>query len=271
MAELRAAALAFDAIAPIFDSRFGEWASVAAQRRAVRRALRATLPAAARVLELGGGTGEDAIWLARQGFQPTLTDASPAMVALARTKLAPFGADAEIAAAEDMEDFADRRQRNGLPPFDAAFSNFAALNCVDDLAPMGRALARLVRPGGAAVLVLFGTASAGEILVETLRGRPGQALRRFQRGSVAARLGGQSFTVRYHRARAIKAAMHPWFRLVRKQGVGIFVPPSAAEPWISRHPGLINLLERLDRAAARPLAPLGDHVLYQFERGGAAA
>jgi hypothetical protein len=44
------------------------------------------------------------------------------------------------------------------------------------------------------------------------------------------------------------------------------VPPSAAEPWISRHPGLLGLLKAADRVATRPLAGLGDHVLYRFVR-----
>jgi hypothetical protein len=62
--------------------------------------------------------------------------------------------------------------------------------------------------------------------------------------------------------------MHPWFRYVRRRGVGILVPPSAAEPWISRHPRLLHGLETLDRVANRPLAALGDHILYVFERTG---
>ena len=48
--------------------------------------------------------------------------------------------------------------------------------------------------------------------------------------------------------------------------IGLFVPPSAAEPWISRHPRLLGLLEALDRGLSRPLAMLGDHVLYRFVR-----
>lgn len=263
---LQPAALAFDSIAPLFDSRFAEWHSVAAQRRAVRGALEAVMPVGARILELGGGTGEDATWLARRGFHVLLTDASPAMAALADAKLRPLGSHAEVAAAEELESFADRYFRNGGTLFDGAFSNFAPLNCVENLAPVARALARLVRPGGPVLLVMFGIASPGEILVESLRGRPHQAFRRFRRGAVPAKLGGQAFTVTYHRARAICDAMHPWFRLARRLGVGIFVPPSAAEPWISQHPRLLTLLEGLDRVAARPLAMLGDHIAYQFVR-----
>src|SRR5271163_3481157 len=103
MSELRPAAQAFDAVAASYDDRFGEWRSVSAQRRAVRRALQQTSPAGARVLELGGGTGEDAAWLAKQGFQLLLTDVSPAMVEVARSKLVPLGSHAEIVAAEELE------------------------------------------------------------------------------------------------------------------------------------------------------------------------
>jgi ubiquinone/menaquinone biosynthesis C-methylase UbiE len=266
MTELRPAALAFDAVAPSFDNRFGEWQSVAAQRDQVRRALLGVFPKGGHILEIGGGTGDDAAWLAQRGFKLVLTDPSPTMVVLANRKLKPLRARAEIAAAEDLEAFADRHLAAGNARFDGVFSNFAPLNCVDDLTPVARGLARLVKPGGAVMLVLFGVASPGDILVETLRGRTHQAFRRFRRDAVPARLGGRHFTVRYHRARAICTAMGPWFKPVRRTGIGVFVPPSAAEPWISRHPRFLRVLEALDRLASRPLASLGDHILYHFQR-----
>jgi SAM-dependent methyltransferase len=266
MAEPSAAALAFDAVAPHFDARFGGWRSVAAQRRAVRRALLATLPAGARVLELGGGTGEDAVWMAQNGFEVLLTDASAAMVAEASVKLAPYGARAHVVAAEDMSGFALEHMARDDRLFDAAFSNFAPLNCVDDLAPVARGLAAMIRPGGQAMLVLFGCCSPGEMITEALRRRPRQALRRLAYGPMPARIGTRNFTVTYHRARALKTAMSPWFRLQRRTGIGVFVPPSAAEPWISGHPRILDVLETLDRLVERPLAGLGDHILYQFER-----
>ena len=266
MRALRPAALAFDAIAPSFDDRFGAWLSVAAQRDQVRRALLASFPEGGHILEIGGGTGEDAAWLARRGFQVVLTDASPAMVALAKAKLAPFGARAEAVAAEDLEDFAERHLAAGGAMFDGVFSNFAPLNCVNDLAPVASALARLVKPGGAVLLVLFGVVSPGDILVETLRGRRTEAFRRFHRDAAPARLGGQHFTVRYHRAHEVRSAMRPWFKPMGRIGIGVFVPPSAAEPWISRHPRFLRVLQRLDRIVGRPLAALGDHILYRFER-----
>jgi len=262
------AAAAFDAVAPAFDARFGAWLSVAAQRRAVRRELLRAFPAGASVLELGGGTGEDAAFLADRGRRVLLTDASPAMVGIATAKLADriAPASAEVWPAEEMEALAAEREAAGRPLFDGAFSNFAGLNCVSDLRPVARGLARLLRPGAPALLVLFGPFPPGEVVVELVRRNPRAAVRRLARGEVAARLGGRRFTVRYHRPREVARAFAPWFRLRRTRGIGVFVPPSAAEPWISRHPRLVAALEALDRAAAAPLARLGDHLLFHLER-----
>ncbi len=263
-------ARAFDAIADAFDARYGGWRSVAAQRRAVRGRLEAAFPAGALLLELGGGTGEDALWLAKRGRRVLVTDPAPRMVETAARKLGGMaGCGAQVAAAEALDGLAARRA--GAPLFDGAFSNFAALNCVADLAPVARGLARLLRPGAPALLVLFGTFPPGEALVELVRRRPAAAVRRLRRGSVVARLGGRDFAVRYHRPAAVARAFQPWFRLRAVRGIGIFVPPSAAEPWISRHPRLLGALERLDRVASRPLALLGDHVLFHLARTTEAA
>ena len=101
---LSPAAAAFDAVAERFDARYGAWKSVAAQRRAVRAALVAAFPPGARILEIGGGTGDDAEWLARQGREVLLTDVSPSMVRLATDKLRGLGLPAPlVASAEQLE------------------------------------------------------------------------------------------------------------------------------------------------------------------------
>lgn len=256
-AELLPAGAAFDAIADRFDATFDPWLSVAAQRRSVRAELLGAFPEDARLLEIGGGTGTDAAWLEERGRQVFLTDASPAMVAEARRKVR----HAEAIAAEDLAELARRGMR-----FDGAYSNFAALNCVSDLLPVGRALAELVRPGGRLVLVLFGRCCPGEIVTEAIRGRPRNCFRRFRDGPVKASLRGRQFTVSYHRRAEVERAMEPGFRLVGRKAVGLLVPPSAAEPWISRQPRLLAFAEAADRLLARRLAPLGDHVAYTFER-----
>ncbi|HEX5283613.1 MAG TPA: class I SAM-dependent methyltransferase [Bryocella sp.] len=260
------AALAFDAIAPNFDERFGAWASVRAQRRAVRATLLGQFPAMGHILEIGGGTGEDALFLAERGFRVLLTDASPAMVDIARQKLSPLGSCSQTVAAEELERFAEKRHQAGEPLLDGAFSNFAPLNCVQDIRPVAKGLGSLLKPGAVAILVIFGTCCPAEIVVETFRGRPRNALRRFKRLRAPATLAKRSFDVFYHRTSDLRRAFQPWFELEQKIGIGIAVPPSAAEPWISRHSHLLATMEAFDRTMARALAPFGDHVLYQFRR-----
>jgi SAM-dependent methyltransferase len=266
MLPMRPAVAAFDAIAPDFDRRFDGWRSVAAQRRAVRAALLKEFPKSGHILELGGGTGEDAAFLAETGYEVFLTDPSPTMVALAKAKLSPFGGRAEIATGEELEGFAARHLSTGGRLFDGAFSNFAPLNCVVDLGPVARGLAQLLKPGASAMLVVFGTFCPSEMLTELLHKRPDQAMRRWRRGPIPARLAKREFPIVYHRRAALMRAFAPWFVLEKRLGIGVTVPPSAAEPWISHQPRLLGAMEALDRMISRPLAFLGDHVLYQFRR-----
>jgi hypothetical protein len=86
--------------------------------------------------------------------------------------------------------------------------------------------------------------------VQLLRGDARAAKRRWECEPVPARLGGREFPVRYHTSADVERAMSPWFGLRRRVGIGVFVPPSAAEPWISEHPTLVRMLEAMDRVAS---------------------
>ena len=258
---------AFDALAPEFDAAFEGWTSVAAQRRAVRRELLAAFPRGARLLELGGGTGEDALFLAGRGRSVHVTDGAPAMVERTREKARAAGLDEDVTAeAVTLETLhAWASARTGVR-FDGAFSNFASLNCVTDHVSVARGLARALAPGARALLVVFGPASPSDVAVLLARGRFRAAFRRFSRRPAAAHVAGESFTVTYPPPRAFAAAFAPWFELKRTKGIGVFVPPSSAEPWVSRIPRAVAAAETLDRALSRPLALLADHVLLDFAR-----
>src|SRR5262245_9449481 len=259
---------AFDLTADRFDQRFGEWRSVAAQRRAVRRYLTRTFAPGSRLLELAAGTGDDAVFMLGRGYHVTLTDGSPRMVARAREKVqtSGFNAPVEQAVLEELQAFADRSAQAGVAQYDGVYSNFAAFNCVSDLSAVGAGLARLLRPGAPCLLVVFGPCSIGEIVVELIRRNPRAAFRRFRSGPAPARLGGEHFTVWYPKPRDFARAFAPWLRLRRLRGVGVFVPPSAAEPWISRFARVVAGMEAADRLLSAPLAYLADHVLLHFER-----
>ena len=225
------------------------------------------------MLELGGGTGEDALFLATHGLRVHLTDGSPEMVARAGLKIQTAGlsglVSCERLSLEELEEFARRREAAGEPLFDGCFSNFASLNCVEELTPVGRGLSALLPAGARAQLVVFGPCCPGEIATLLLKGRFKSALRRLSPREAPARVAGHTFTVRYPAPRRYAQAFAPWFRLEAVRGIGILVPPSSAEPFVSRFPRLISGLEAVDRLLSRPLALLGDHVLLDFVRTGA--
>ncbi len=266
---MSASILAFDAIAPVFDERFGGWKSVAAQRAAVRAELTKAFAPGAQLLELGGGTGEDAIFLAQRGYRVHLTDGSPAMIRRAQEKIVTARCgdriSVECLAIEDLPRLGD------IPAFDGCFSNFAAFNCVAPDRVPAHALARILRPGALAMFVIFGPFCPGEIVTLLVRGEGSRAFRRLSRRNVPARLGGRSFEVSYPAPKAFARSFAPWFTLRGRRGIGVFVTPSSAEPWISRHPRLLAWMESLDRFASSPLALLGDHILVTLERTEVAA
>src|SRR6185369_8044015 len=123
------AVAAFDAIAGVFDQRFSAWQSVCAQRRAVRRELLSAFPKNSNLLELGGGTGEDAIYLAQRGRNVLLTDGASSMVSRAHAKVREAGLSRQIQARQlAIEDLSALQGAR----FDGAYSNFAAFNCLSD-------------------------------------------------------------------------------------------------------------------------------------------
>ncbi|MGH9615217.1 MAG: class I SAM-dependent methyltransferase [Acidobacteriaceae bacterium] len=87
--------------------------------RAHEEYLKPLLPAAATGLDLAGGAGHHAIWLAQQGWRMTLLDWSNAALAIAREKAAalPQGHTLEIAQGNALDivvQFAQQRRRFGF-------------------------------------------------------------------------------------------------------------------------------------------------------------
>src|SRR5438045_2397977 len=132
-------ATAFDTLAADYDASFTHTRLGAALRALVWRRLPRVFRGCARLLELGCGTGEDAIELARRGHHVTALDASAEMIGVARAK-------ADGAGCGDRIEFhvLPAEALGALPMssrFDGVFSNFGVLNCVGDVGALGATLA----------------------------------------------------------------------------------------------------------------------------------
>jgi ubiquinone/menaquinone biosynthesis C-methylase UbiE len=262
---LSAAASAFDRIAGSYDELFTRTAVGRAQRKQVWGRLLAAFPLGNRILELNCGTGEDARFLARNGRSVVACDGSGEMIEVARRRDREEGGLPAVSYLRlHNEDLSSLPADWG---FDGAFSNFSGLNCLEDLNPVATNLAYLVRPGGRVLICLWSRSCAAEMLWYLLRGQPKKALRRCS-GKTTARLGGMTIAISYPTIRAVRRSFAPWFQLNSRRAVGLFVPPSYAEPSIRNHMSILARLEWMDSLCADwpILRDFGDHTLLEFER-----
>jgi ubiquinone/menaquinone biosynthesis C-methylase UbiE len=242
-------AAAFDNLAPEYDRLWTQSAIGRLQREAVWRHIGRLFKPGQSVLDLGCGTGEDALTLLRAGVHVRAIDASHEMASIALRR----GVDARNLRIEDLH------RLDGS--FDAVLSNFGALNCVEDLESLQEPLARLVRPGGHLALCLIGPRCLWETAWALLRAQPAKAFRRW-RGSAMSSLG---FRVFYPSKAHLEAALHPHFTLVNWRGIGLFVPPSYVTDVSD---STLRKLDNFDRRAAYwpMLRGFADHRLFVFRK-----
>jgi ubiquinone/menaquinone biosynthesis C-methylase UbiE len=256
----------FDALAEGYDQGFTFSSIGRAQRSAVWRELRRTFKAGDRILEIGCGTGVDACYLAEVGAKVVACDSSAAMIQVAARRVREIGThavDLRVLAAENLATLQHEA------PFDGVFSNFGALNCVEDLQAVGENLGRLLKPGGTALLCFLGPACFWEVFWYLLKGKPGKAFRRWQSAGDMAELAPQSrVQVRYYGVRSLARIFAPSFQLRSWRGIGLFVPPSYVERVAKRFPTLLKLAEWADLPLARcpVIRGCSDHILVKLEQ-----
>ncbi len=260
-------ARAFDAIAPDYDAVYGPAGNtvMAWLRRESLALLQETFPPGSRLLEIGCGTGDEALCLARAGYTILATDVSPAMAAQTRAKACAAG-------------LADRVTALALPagrlnalrpadPFDGAYASFGVLNCEPNLPLLNAALARLLQPGAAFVCSVMARWSPFEIAWFLLHARSRAAFRRLRQGwqsaSVAGAEGAQAnVAVRYLSVGEMARAFAPAFIIERTFSLPLLLPPPYLDNLFRRYRGLFGRLEPWERRLRErwPWRTMGDHV-----------
>ena len=267
LTRLRETQAAFDSVAPDYDGPRGNNELIQDMRHETWRWLDATFAPRSRLIDLGCGTGLDAVRMAGLGHHVTATDWSPLMIARtadrARLESVADRVQPVAVGAHELE----RLEGDGT--FDGAYSNLGPLNCVPDLAGVSRSCARLLKPRGALVFTVIGRYCPWEVAHYARRRRWKRLGVRFARNIVPVGMNGHTIWTRYYTPREFYREFERNFHLEHYRGLCLFAPPpyltGVREAWSGRG---YDWLWRADRRAAGwpLLRSMGDHFLMVLRK-----
>ena len=259
-------ALAFTGQSAIFDQLYATNGIVAYKRARVRQFLLKYLDPGSHILELNAGTGDDAIFLAKQGHYVHATDISTGMQAKLREKVLLQGMSGFVS--QELCSFTSLENLTDKGPFDCIFSNFAGLNCTGDLQKVLASFEYLLKPGGKVVLVVLPRFCLWETLL-MFRGKFKTAGRRFfSSGGRKAKIDGAFFTCWYYSPGFIIRTLSKKFEYRELEGLCTIVPPSYIENFPEKFPRLYGWLCRMEnRLKGRwPWKYIGDYYIISLQK-----
>jgi SAM-dependent methyltransferase len=264
--QLRDTQDAFDSVAADYDGPRGNNILIQEMRAEMWQRLDATFSGASRLIDIGCGTGLDAIRMARLGHHVTATDWSPQMVLRTSDRAAREGLTNRVQAiAVGGQDF---QRLEGEGAYDGAYSNLGPLNCVPNLDGLARECARLLKPGGRLVFTVIGRYCPWEVVHYARQRRWERVKIRFARNFVPVTMNKHTIWTRYYTPREFYRAFQEHFALVHHQGLCVFAPPPYLTWARERHPRLHEWLWRIDRRVSGwPLIrAMGDHFLIVMKK-----
>jgi SAM-dependent methyltransferase len=264
--QLRDTQDAFDSVAADYDGARGNNDLIQDMRGEMWSWLEAMFSPGERLIDLGCGTGLDAVHLGRLGYRVTATDWSPLMVRRTGDRATAQGVADRVRAIHIGAHELDRLDETGT--YDGAYSNLGPLNCVPDLGDVSRETARLLRPGGMLVFTVIGRYCPWELVHYLRRGRWARAKVRFAREVVPVSMNNHTIWTRYYAPREFYRAFSPHFTLEHHRGLCVFAPPPYLT-WVrDRYPRLHERLRRIDgHIAGWPLIrAMGDHFLIVMKK-----
>ena len=122
------------------------------------------------------GIPSDAIFFARQGHTVHATDISAVMQAMLTEKVKLHDLKGSIS--HELRSFTDLTNLFNRGPYDVIFSNFAGLNCTNELPKVLQSFKNLLKPGGFVTLVILPKFCLWEFLL-LFKGKFRTAFRRF--------------------------------------------------------------------------------------------
>lgn len=264
--QLRETRDAFDSVAADYDGPRGNNALIQDMRSEMWRTMDATFAPGSRLIDLGCGTGLDAVRMARVGHHVTATDWSPQMVERTRQRAEREHLTGHVRAVAVGAHELSRV--DGQAQFDGAYSNLGALNCVPNLAETAAQCARLLKPRAALVFSVIGRICPWEIGYYALKRNWGRLRVRFAAAVVPVSMNKRVVWTRYYMPREFYGAFERQFAAEHWRGLCLLAPPPYMTGMKERHLRLYERLWRLDRRAAGwpVLRNMGDHFMIVMRK-----
>ncbi|MCW3090207.1 MAG: hypothetical protein JWP81_1276 [Ferruginibacter sp.] len=260
---------AFSLQAKVFDEQYSNDGIIQYKRQRVRKHISKWLSRKSNVLELNSGTGEDAIWLAKQGHLVHATDISENMLEILHKKI-----NSSVLKSSISYELCSFTQLNNLyyrGPYDMIFSNFAGLNCTAELDKALRQFSPLLKKGGMVTLVILPPFCLWEFLL-IFKGMFATATRRiWARKGAPAKVEGNQFTCFYYHPAYIVDKLRDEFKLLKVEGLCTVVPPSYISHFVEKHPGIFNFLKGRETKLKDkwPWKNIGDYYIISLQKTGA--
>ncbi|QBZ96851.1 class I SAM-dependent methyltransferase [Flavobacterium sangjuense] len=228
----------FDKAALNYDATFTNSEIGKMQRNLVYNQLSKQLDSIQNVLEINCGTGEDAIWFAKQNYKITATDISPKMIEVAKSKANLNFKTADINSISSI--FEGEK-------FDLIFSNFGGLNCLSksELEKFFANSNSILSEKGKLALVIMPKHTLWEQFYFLAKAQFSSIFRR-KKEFVLADVDGEKVPTYYYNPKDIVNLAKHYFELVDQKPIGFFVPPSYLELFFKNKKGLLGFLNSFE-------------------------
>lgn len=213
------------------------------------------------ILELNSGSGIDAVYFAKKGFNVIATDIADGSEKYIGSKIERFNLDKLSFKKSSFLNLDELKSQH----FDYVFSNFGGLNCTNELEKVVESLNLILKKDAIITFVIMGKYYPWD-WIYILKGKFKRAFIRFQKNGAFANVEGEVVITNYHTSKKIKSLFKKNFDYLDSENLGLFYP-SVNHTSITKYKNLIKKLIAFDlKFKNRVPIGIGDYYIITFQK-----
>jgi SAM-dependent methyltransferase len=219
------------------------------------------------LVEVGCGTGAEAVEISKYASQIIATDISEKMIGILRKKIQARDLTSKIipleVSAADIKKISSIVQGSKVQ---AAYSFNGALNCEPNVKEFVEGLSSVMVPRGYFVCSVRNSFCLGEALSHALVLQFDRMTPR-KRQPVMVSVGGMDIPAFYHPPAAFVEFFEPRFTLRKMVGLPVFLPPAYLSDYYVKFKSVASVLEKFELLLSDhfPFNRVGDQTLFVFQ------